>query len=171
MSFLGLEDNVILFPIVDVVSRSLQISHARTYCCTYACNTPTAVRTYCTADILEIRCCSRVGTVGAYTYILYVRTAPIRVRTACTYCCDARAYIEEPATCCKYVPTAVRTYLLHLPGIRVPSTVRTHLLHILLFLLMHVQTTVHPALSNAISTPLLHKTVLPTVRTYCCTYS
>ena len=100
------------------------------------------------------------------TYVLHLFVYVLHAPTV-----DARAYIEEPATCCKYVPTAVRTYLLHLPGIRVPSTVRTHLLHILLFLLMHVQTTVHPALSNAISTPLLHKTVLPTVRTYCCTYS
>ena len=54
---------------------------------------------------------------------------------------DARTYMEGKTTSCsKYVPTAVRTYLLHLPGTRVPSDVRTHLLHTLLFLLVHVRT-------------------------------
>ena len=55
--------------------------------------------------------------------------------------------------------TAVRTYLLHLPGSRVPTDVRMHLLHILVLLLMRVCTT---ALPNAINTHLLHKN--------CCTY-
>ena len=47
---------------------------------------------------------------------------------------------KKTTSCSKYVPTAVRTYLLHLPGTRVPTDVRMHLLHILLFLLMYVHT-------------------------------
>ena len=52
----------------------------------------------------------------------------------------ARILKKKTTSCCKYVPTAVRTYLLHLPGTRVPTDVRTHILHILLFLLVHVRT-------------------------------
>ena len=78
---------------------------------------------------------------------------------------------KKNTSCCKYVTTAGRTYLLHLPGTRVPTDVRTHLLHILLFLLMHVHTHVRTSLTNAINAHLLHKTAVPTVRTYCCTYS
>ena len=106
-----------------------------------------------------------VGTALLIYVPLYVVTAPLmcvryilkRISSAPTVCThvlhllmyvlhvptvDARTYIEGKNTtsCCKYVPTAVRTYLLHPPDTRVPTDVRTHLLHILLFLLMHVRT-------------------------------
>ena len=78
---------------------------------------------------------------------------------------------KKSTSCCKYVPTAVRTYLLHLPGIRASTNVRTHLLHILLFLLVHAYVpTVRTALTNAISTHILNKTAVPNLRTYCFTY-
>ena len=88
----------------------------------------------------------KIGTgaekIGTYcTYILYAGTAPTDVRTGCTYCWCTHVYWRRKTTsCCKYVPTAIRTYLLHSPGTRVPADVRTHLLHTLLFLQMNVRT-------------------------------
>ena len=81
-------------------------------------------------------------------------------------------YIEEklPAAVSTNVPTAVRTYLLHLPGTRVPTDGGTYLLPTLLFLLMYVRTSVVP-LSNAISTHIQHETAAPNVCNYCCTYN
>ena len=58
---------------------------------------------------------------------------------------DTRTYIKGKLTAAgstRYVPTAVRTYLLHLPGTRVPTVGGMHLLHILLLLLMYARTIV-----------------------------
>ena len=86
---------------------------------------------------------------------------------------NARTYIEE-----KKLLAAVRTYLLlHV------CTYCTYL--VLVYLLMYARTyciyrcfywctyvpTIRTALAYATSTHLLHKTAVPTVRTYCCTYS
>ena len=59
-----------------------------TYCCTYVLH---CQYTYVYIYIVKKRWCSGVSTVGTYTYIMYVRIAPIDIRTACTYCwctCD-----------------------------------------------------------------------------------
>ena len=111
--------------------------------------------------------------IGTYrTCIMYARTAPTDVLLH-ELNVDARTYIEE-----KKIPAAVSTYL--------PLHVRTYCTYLVLgYLLMYVRTycayccsccctyvpTVRTALSNAINAHLLHKTVVPTVRTYCCTYS
>ena len=68
--------------------------------------------------------------------------------------------------------TGVRTYLVHLPDTRVPTDVRKHLLlYLLPFLLMRVRT--HRTYCfNGKSKHLLvlHKSVVPTIRTYWCAY-
>ena len=69
-------------------------------------------------------------------HVVHLQLYPLHAPTV-----DARTYFERKNySCCKYVSTAVRTYLLHIPGTRVTTDVRTHLLHILLFLLVHVRT-------------------------------
>ena len=111
--------------------------HVRTYC-TYYCTSCT--RPYYTYSCpvsttywhrYELHCwwtCVYIWKNKKYTpawmnecridryFILYSHTASTDVCTACTCCWCKYVYWKKNTSCCKYVPTAVRTYLLHLPG-------------------------------------------------------
>ena len=138
-----------------------------TYWCTYCCMyVPTEPTLYLHTRTYSVYYCP-VRTMYWYTYELHCWCTHVYilkkryccvldrhllhlhfVRTYFTYWCTYCMYLlllhvrilQKKTTSCKYVPPAVRTYVLHLPGTRVPNGVRTHLLHILLFLLMHVRT-------------------------------
>ena len=106
----------------------------------------------------ELHCWCKYVFIYIYLYImkrkvtLQNRRYLLHLHAVCTYCtywCKHCIYLllmhvriskKKTTSCCKYLPTAVRTHLLHFPGTRVPTDVRTHLLHILLFLLVHVHT-------------------------------
>ena len=88
---------------------------------------------------------------------------------------DARMYSEEkklPAAVKTYLLLYVRTYCTYLVLVYLLIDVHTHLLlyaHCCSYGCTYVPT-VRTALTNGISTHLLHKTAVPTVH-YCCTYS
>ena len=111
--------------------------------------------------------------IGTYrTCIMYARTAPTDVLLH-ELNVDARTYIEEkkiPAAVSTYLPLHVRTYCTYLVLGYLLMYVRTYCAYCCSFCCTYVPT-VRTALSNAINAHLLHKTVVPTVRTYCCTYS
>ena len=135
------------------------------------------IRTNCAADVRKCICIGKKSTAAEKivpaaptfcTHVLHLLMYVLHVPTV-----NARTYIEE-----KKLLAAVRTYLLlHV------CTYCTYL--VLVYLLMYARTyciyrcfywctyvpTIRTALAYATSTHLLHKTAVPTVRTYCCTYS
>ena len=97
----------------------------------------TDIRTYCTADVRTYTyiyiyiCCGRVDRY--LLHLLSVRTYCTYVRTACIYWWCMYLYWRKTACRCKHVlVTAVRTYLLLLPGTRVPTAVCTYPPYVLL---------------------------------------
>ena len=144
------------------------------------------LRTYCCA-VHTTSVCDRVDRYLYCTYILYARTAPTYVRTACTYWWCTYVYWRRKTTsCCKHAPTAhtaVPTDVRMYPR-KLPAAVSTHLLHLLLFLLTYVRThrtscfnkcsKYTPTAQNS-STPctyiLLYVQLINVfIYLYCCTY-
>ena len=126
--------------------------------------------------------------VGTYcTYILYERTAPTEVHTACTYSWCTYVYWRKktPVSVFTYLLLYVRNYCTYLVLVYLLMYVRTYFTYCCSYLCTYVPT-VRTALTNAISTHLLHKTTVrtadaciylllhvlpvPIASTYWCTY-
>ena len=150
MSFPGLYNEVMHVP-------QKNYYYCTYWCCTHALTKPTDVPIAVFTYLLYLLLCLRMCTSYCYTYVL-----------PCWYTC---------------VYALKKKKLVHLHSLRRHCTYWcTYSMYLLL---MHARTskkknylrwtyvpTVRTALTNAISTHLLHKSTVPTVRTYyCCTYS